>query len=452
MGIKPYPKYKPSGLDSIDTVPEHWEIRRLKHIAATAFSNVDKHSRDEDIPVRLCNYTDVYYNDFITADLELMPSTASPSEVRRFGLKQGDVIVTKDSESWDDIAVPALVTEEFKDVVCGYHLALIRPHETRVDGRYLFRSFSSFGIDDQYKMAANGITRYGLGKYDLDNSLFLIPPLAEQQAIANFLDQETAVIDTLIAKKRQLIERLQEKRTTLISHAVTKGLDPTAPMKDSGVEWLGEIPEHWQLVKIKFIANPRGDAIKTGPFGSQLLSSEMMSGEIKVYNQRNVIDRDLTQGENYISKEKYADLRAFTVYPGDILITTRGTIGRCVIVPDDAELGILHPCLMRIQPNPQKLFSRFLVLLIQDSFLIQSQLFEMSNSTTIEVIYSGTMREVKIPLPDISEQIAIVAYLDREITHLGTLIERVEQAIERLKEYRTALISAAVTGKIDVRE
>ncbi|MEM7345901.1 MAG: restriction endonuclease subunit S [Chloroflexota bacterium] len=133
--------------------------------------------------------------------------------------------------------------------------------------------------------------------------------------------------------------------------------------KHSGFEWLGGIPASWIVAPLKYVTLAKSDAIKTGPFGSQLLSSEMQGHEVKVYNQRNVIDRDLVKGDEYISMEKYEALRSFTVFPRDILITTRGTIGRCVIVPENAELGILHPCLMRIQPHSKKILTEYLILL-----------------------------------------------------------------------------------------
>ncbi len=136
--------------------------------------------------------------------------------------------------------------------------------------------------------------------------------------------RETSKIDSLVAKKERLIELLQEKRTALISHAVTKGLDPDVPRKDSGVEWLGEIPAHWTLTTIKRLLVGQKGAIKTGPFGSHLHSSEMMDSEIKVFNQRTVIDRDILGGLNYISMAKFDELKAFEAFPGDLLITTRG--------------------------------------------------------------------------------------------------------------------------------
>lgn len=164
------------------------------------------------------------------------------------------MIITKDSESWDDIAVPACVEADFEDVVCGYHLTQIRPDQSHFLGRYLFRRFSSSGICEQFKIAANGVTRFGLSRNSIGSSVFPVPPIEEQTAIAAFLDRETAHIDALIAKKQRLIDLLREKRTALISQAVTKGLDLTVPMKDSGIEWLGEIPEHWEVKRLSYIA------------------------------------------------------------------------------------------------------------------------------------------------------------------------------------------------------
>jgi type I restriction enzyme S subunit len=155
-----------------------------------------------------------------------MQATATDSQVATFSLRPGDVIITKDSESWDDIAVPAYVPAPLDGVVCGYHLALIRSNPKRIDGEYLFRCFMAEGVCDQFRVAANGITRFGLGTEAISDSLFPVPPLDEQRRIAVVLASETAKIDALIAKKERLIELLQEKRTALISRTVTRGLIP----------------------------------------------------------------------------------------------------------------------------------------------------------------------------------------------------------------------------------
>src|SRR3990170_5396390 len=255
MRISEYPAYKASGSKWLGDIPAHWKVRRLKYVAASNFSGVNKHTVDDETPVRLCNYVDVYYNDYITPDIAFMEATATQTEIARFTLKKGDVLVTKDSEAWDDIAIPAYVVSDLQGVLCGYHLAHIRAAIGVFHGEYLFRAFSASGINDQFMVEATGITRYGLGKYGLDNSLFPLPPIEEQHAIAAFLNHETKRIDQLIARKERQIELLQEKRTALISHAVTKGLNPKAKMKDSRIAWLGEIPEHWRVCTFKRVAN-----------------------------------------------------------------------------------------------------------------------------------------------------------------------------------------------------
>lgn len=250
---KACPAYTPSGADWLGQIPAHWSIYKLKFLATVSASNVDKKWVEGERSVRLCNYVDVYHHDHITEDIEFLPATASAEQVERFSLRRGDVIITKDSESWTDIAVAAFVPKELEGVVCGYHLALVQPAPELVDGAYLFRAFAASAIRDQFHVAANGITRYGLSKDAIDGAMFPVPPVSEQRAIAAFLDRETAKIDALVARKERLIELLQEKRAALITHAVTKGVNPSAPMKDSGVEWLGQVPTAWNIRRNKLL-------------------------------------------------------------------------------------------------------------------------------------------------------------------------------------------------------
>jgi len=214
---------------------------------------------------------------------------------------------------------------------------------------------------------------------------------------------------------------------------------------DSGVNWLGHVPEHWRVGAIKYFVLPKNGAIKTGPFGSHLTSAEMQSGPFKVYNQRTVIDGDFDDGDNFISEEKFAELASFETFPGDLLITTRGTIGRAAILPQNAERGILHSCLLRLQPDNSQIDTLFLKTLIQDSSLMKTQLSYLSNATTIEVIYSETIASVIIPVPPICEQRTILEFLDRETTKIDALVGEQRRLIELLKEKRQSVISHAVT-------
>ena len=220
-----YPAYKDSGVEGLGNVPAHWEVTRLKHVASYWVSNVDKVATDDELPVRLCNYTDVYYHDYIRPDMGLMETTATAQEINRFGLQVDDVVITKDSEDWSDIGVPSLVVESASDLVCGYHLAIIRPQESALVGTFLLRTLQSCVVNQQFQIAATGVTRYGLPKSAIGEAWLPIPPLQEQQTIADFLDHKTAKIDELTTKIGAAIERLQEYRSALITAAVTGKID-----------------------------------------------------------------------------------------------------------------------------------------------------------------------------------------------------------------------------------
>ena len=328
--FKPYPEYKDSGIEWLGKIPEHWRVRRLKTIASVQLSNVDKKSLEGQEPVKLCNYTDIYYHKHITNNIEFMHATATPEQVRRFTLRPGDVLITKDSESWTDIAVPAVVAEELPGVICGYHLALIRPYHDAVDGRFLAHAFSSIGPRDQFQIAANGITRYGLTGEAIRSSLFGLPLLTEQHAIAVFLDRETAKIDALIAKKERLIGLLQEKRTALITQAVTKGLDPNVPMKDSGVKWLGKIPGHW-VVKRLWHLTPSDRRIMYGivlpgpnvDAGVPIVKGGDVSSDVSAFDTLNKTTFEIESG--YVR---------WRLRGGDLVYAIRGSIGEVAVVPE----------------------------------------------------------------------------------------------------------------------
>ena len=216
---------KDSNVELIGEIPAHWEVEKIKNISQVKPSNVDKKSKDNEPPVLLCNYTDVYNNEFITMDLDFMKATATHDQIKKLSLDVGDIIITKDSESADDIAVPAIVTEELENVVCGYHLAVIKPNTNIVNPKFLFRSFESDRINKQFELGANGVTRFGLGTYPIINSYVCQPPLNEQEKIVNYLDIETAKIFKAADKILKHIELLEEYKTSLIHHVVTGKVD-----------------------------------------------------------------------------------------------------------------------------------------------------------------------------------------------------------------------------------
>ena len=233
MSFPRYPKYKPSGVEWLGDVPEHWEVRRLKHMCHVFPSNVDKKSYEGETPVFLCNYTDVYHNGKIQTGMAFMSATATPEQIIKYTLRAGDTIITKDSETADDIAISSYVPFDLPGVICGYHLSMIRPIGG-VNGLFIKLLFDSVYTKSCFAVRANGLTRVGLGQYEIDNVELPFPSIGEQALIANFLDRETAKIDALVAEQQRLIELLKEKRQAVISHAVTKGLDPTVRNRVAG--------------------------------------------------------------------------------------------------------------------------------------------------------------------------------------------------------------------------
>ena len=228
---QPYPAYRPSGIQWLGRIPAHWKVRRLGHVGDMRVSNVDKHSKDGEVPVLLCNYVDVYKNDRITRGMPLMAATARPYEIDRFRVGWGDVLLTKDSEVWDDIGVPALVEDCEEDVVLGYHLALVRPDLKVADPGYVFRALQSAEVAYQFHVRAKGVTRYGLTRFGMRSVTFPLPPLAEQQAIAEYLRFLTSKIDTATANIRREIDLLEEYRVRMIADVVTGKLDVREAME-----------------------------------------------------------------------------------------------------------------------------------------------------------------------------------------------------------------------------
>lgn len=224
-GIDSSVELKPSGIEWLGNVPLHWDITLVKHVTDVRFSGVDKHSHDHEIPVRLCNYTDVYKNDKIIDDMDLMRATATAGEIARLTLKAGDVIITKDSETPDDIAEPAWVPDGLPGVVCAYHLGLLRPEPGRIKGEFLFRAIGSSRIAEQFHVLATGVTRFALSKHDVKNAVIPLPPIEEQKVICKWIADECKPLEEAILRAEDEIKLIREYRDRQIADVVTGQVD-----------------------------------------------------------------------------------------------------------------------------------------------------------------------------------------------------------------------------------
>lgn len=200
---------------------KNWERKKLKYVAKVKSSNVNKKTEEGETSILLCNYVDVYKNDFIDDTISFMEATATEKEIEKFILKQGDVLITKDSETPDDIANPAFVTKDFRNVICGYHLAQIRTNKKELIGEFLFRLFQSKEFNSHFEVSANGVTRYGLPLDSITDVEISFPKIKEQIAIVHHIQTETQRLDNTISKTEKEIELMNEYRTALISEVVT---------------------------------------------------------------------------------------------------------------------------------------------------------------------------------------------------------------------------------------
>lgn len=425
--------------------PSGWQRRRLKFVANVSTSNVDKHIYDHEIPVKLCNYTDVYYNRVITKDLDFSVGSVTSHELDRFGLRRGQVLMTKDSESWADIAVPAYVAEDMPEVVCGYHLAMIEPSGRDLDGEFFSWAAQTDSVNDHYKLEARGITRFGLGHYALKNVEVGFPDIEQQRAINEYLRKKTTEIDDLIAKKQGLLKLLGERRSALITRAVTKGLDPNAAMKPSGIDWLGDIPENWDARRLRFVGraqngiNIGGDAFGKGfPFVSY-------SDVFKSFQ--------LPSEPSGLVESSESDRKRYSVRRGDVFFTrtseTIEEIGMSAVclksIPDATFAGFV----IRMRPWPETLLPEFSKYYFRNSTLRAFLVKEM-NLVTRASLSQTLLGNVPVLLPTLDEQAKIVKFIDAEVGKIDCVSKAVEVAIATLNEYRAAIVTKAVTGELEV--
>lgn len=426
-----------SGLDTWHMdIPKKWKVRPLRSVADYTVSNVDKISSDEEIPVRLCNYTDVYNNETIHLGIDFMAGTASEAEIEKFRLFADDVIITKDSEAWDDIAIPALVTEAADDLVCGYHLAVIRPHREKLVGAFLLRCLQCKTLRIQLELAANGITRFGIPKNAIGSMALPVPPTSVQQAIAHFLDRETADIDTLIAAKQRLLDLLAQKQRAVIAEGVMRGLSPDASLRPSGIDWLGDIPAHWEVRRIATLFTQRDERNQPD---LPLLEVSINYG---------VIVREFSTDK---IEGTAADFNTYKVARrGDIAFNKmrmwQGAVG---VAPVD---GLVSPDYTVAVAKPELLPEYSGHLFRTAAFSAECGRNSQGITWDRLRIYWDGFRDLFMPLPPLAEQDEILRHILTETTKIDRLRVATEHSITLLKERRSALIAAAVTGQIDIPE
>jgi type I restriction enzyme S subunit len=414
----PYPKYKPSGVDWLGDVPDHWEIKRLKYCASTIMGqspNSDEYSDDADLLPFLQGNADFTYR---------YPSPHVYCESANKKVPTGSLLIS--------VRAPVgALNEADQEYGIGRGLCAVIPR-TRLDKR-----FSWFSIQitrTELSTLATGSTYDAVSADEVGNMLFPLPPLPEQQAIAAFLDRETGRIDALIAKKQRLLELLAEQRTAMISHAVTKGLDESVKMKPSGVDWLGDVPEHWEVKKLSWLfsySKGTNAALLTKDYIGQ------NQGDYPVFSGQ-------TENDGLMGEIDWYD---FDFKMPVIFITTVGAKAMSTRIVK-GKFSLSQNCALAI-PRKTNIVSEYYEGVLRPLFDYEKRSISLIMQPSLRF---EDLNRFRVPLPPLPEQQAIADFLDRETSKIDALSAKVTAVIEKLKEYRTALISAAVTGKIDVRE
>lgn len=443
MKLPAYPRTKPSGVEWLGDVPEHWEVKRLKRAAHLTDKKVEA---DEENPVPYIGMENIesWTGRLLPINTEVVPTGTANA------FKAGHTLFGKLRPYLAKACTPDF------DGLCSNELLVLDGVEFDRDSlRYALLCGGFINLVDSSTYGS----KMPRASWDfIGNCVLPIAPPSEQRAIAAFLDRETGRVDRLVAKKRELIERLKEKRTALISRTVTRGLPAETaakaglpvnpPLKPSGHPWLVDVPMHWDVKRVKEIA------LLVGRIGFRGYSTEdlVYEGEGAIsMSPSNMVDGSISLDKcTWLSWEKYHESPEIQLQPEDVvMVKTGSTLGKTAFVKTVPVPMTINPQLMIFKEV--KCSNRFLFYFVSSN-VVQDVIPLHNTGSTIPTMTQEGIGKLPFPHPPLPEQAAIAAYLDAETAKLDALVGKVEEAVERLQEHRTALITAAVTGKIDVRQ
>jgi type I restriction enzyme S subunit len=441
---KPYPAYKDSGVEWLGRVPEHWAVKPIKLLvkdgSTISYGIVQPgDSLDEGVP--FIQTTNMSSGDFDLANLQKTTAEIAAA-FPRSRLAGGEVILGIRAS----IGAAFVVPKYLEGVNLSRGVARI-DCSSQLLSRFLVPYLDSKSVDSYWQLAKQGSTFSEVSIATVKELSVPVPPLAEQTVISSHLDRETLRIDALIEKKTRFIELLREKRQALITHAVTKGFDPNVKMKDSGVEWLGEVPEHWVVKRLKFIAN-----VQTG-IAKGKDNSDKDTVEVPYLRVANVQDGYLDLEEVATIEVSSADVARYLLQPGDVLMNEGGDFDK--LGRGHLWQGEIEPCIHQnhvFAVRPYGVLSEWLNTVSSSDFAQFYFMGRSKQSTNLASISSTNLMELPVPLPSESEQLQTLGRLRDRTFRLDTLLSQTKRSIELLRERRSALITAAVTGQIDLRE
>jgi type I restriction enzyme S subunit len=433
-----YGAYTDAGVDWLDEIPAHWEVVPFRYYCDIPKGQVDPES-EEHQDRTLISPNHVEQDTGKIRDLETADEQGASSG--KYLVEPGDLIYSKIRPELNKVCISK-----------GHWLCSADMYPIKIRKGYDARFLKYLMLSQQFvRLMVNDSMRVAMPKVNRDTlgaARILLPPLPEQRAIAAYLNRETERIDALLDTKERLIDLLEEKRTALISRAVTKGLDDDVEMQDSGVEWLGEIPAGWETARLKFLADVQGGIAK-----GKTYDDDIETVDLPYLRVANVQDGYLNLDEISEIEVAVDDVERYALHPGDVLMNEGGDfdkLGRGTVWH-----GEIQPCLHQnhvFAVRPRTLESEWLALITQARYAKHFFILHSVQSTNLASISMTSLQGLPVVLPPKKERRRILEHVQQQTSHIDSLLDKVRDGIDRLEEYRTALISAAVTGQIDVRE
>jgi type I restriction enzyme, S subunit len=440
--MKPYSSYKDSGIEWLGKIPKDWVKSKLKFLGKIRYG-LGQPPKELENGIPIIRATNVERGKIVAKDMVYVDPSDVPTG-RNAILEENEIIVVRSGAYTAD---SALVTKRYAGAIAGYDM-VITP--TAINAKLLsFGLLSQYILQNQLFLERMRAAQPHLNAEELGETIIICPPLPEQQAIADFLDRKTTQIDALIEKKKRQIDLLQEQRTALINHAVTKGLNPDVRMKDSGVEWLGEIPSNWIVSKLKYVCY-----VSDGNHGEEYPEETDFTDEANGVPFIRVTEFEgfniTRNGILYITKEKNESMRKGGLQENDILFVNRGSIGKMALVSKEFEGANLNSQIAYFRVTSSKMNYKYLLYFLY-SGTFQKMISSLIHGGALQQLPLKRIIGLEVLCPPLEDQIEIVNYLEKITTKADLSIKSISKEIELVQEYRTALISEAVTGKIDVR-
>ena len=418
---RPYPAYRDSGVDRLGRVPEHWEVRRVKHSLGVNVAVLPEDT-EPDYEFRYIDIGSVETGE-LTSDPKALRFETAPSRARRV-VRPGDTLV---STVRTYLKAVWHAEDDVRDLVASTGFAVLTPRPLLLP-KFVGYACRSEPFTNHVTAESVGVVYPAITEARLASALRLcIPPFAEQTAIVRFLDHADRRIRRYLRAKERLIELLEEQKQAIIHQAVTGQIDVRTgqpyPTRESGVEWLGDVPEHWEVRRTKHLVTTSTVGIQMGPFGASLTRLQHQDTGYKVYGQENTISGDFHRGSRWITAEQFEELCRYELVPHDLVLTRKGSIGKCRLVPLGIEQGIADSDTIRLRLNGRLVDHQFMVALLHRAAYLRWQIESVQRGAVLGGLNTSTIANLRIVLPPLREQEEIVA-------RVGSLVHRAEPVNE----------------------